>query len=94
MISKFIAAAVAAGLVLTVTGNADARSHHKKHHGKAMSAQAMSIQAMSTQAMSTQAMSTQAMSTMRGAHSNPNMAPQTTPREPVGKDSTAESPRR
>lgn len=84
MISKFIAAAVAAGLVLTVTGNADARSHHKKHHGKAMSAQAMS----------TQAMSTQAMSTMRGAHSNPNMAPQTTPREPVGKDSTAESPRR
>lgn len=82
MISKSIATVVAAGLVLSVIGNADARSLHKKHHQKAMSAHAMSPPAMPTRT---------------GDYSNsssPNLPPQTMPRTPIGKDSTAEAPRR
>ncbi len=79
MIAKFIAAAAAAGLVLSVAGNADARSRHNRHHEKSISTHAMSMRAMAA---------------MSGANSYSNLAPQTTPRTPIGKDSTAEAPRR
>lgn len=79
MISKFVAAAAAAGLVLSLAGIADARSHHKGHPEKAMSRQAVSAQATAVNS---------------GPTSNPNLPPQTMPPTPIGKDSTVESPRR
>lgn len=82
MISKFFATAIAAGLIVSVTGNADARSLHKKHQQKAMSAHAMSPQA------------TAARSGDYQNSSSPNRPPQTMPWTPIGKDSTAEAPRR